>query len=292
MSQLETEFDKLISTIETGHPLREQIMDLREMKATITERLKAAESSLVDSRFKITTFENREEAHCQKIIALEAEVAASRNQAQDSCLSALRLHEAEKQHASMKDQLTTCLSRLEATTKEVEAKYQENLHLQHSLEGTRVDLEKQQTKIEAIILEKAEIERQGADNEERLRTEFSKARNDEDASNAKFFNEIQILRNQLSTTEKNLEAEQHKATQLHTEKSAILESGKKFMGAINDLKGEITTNCETISQLEHKIEEGTQQKADVETRFEEVQTKLRELHASRTQETEVRQSRR
>ncbi|KAL8723279.1 MAG: hypothetical protein Q9225_000401 [Loekoesia sp. 1 TL-2023] len=290
-SQLEAKLEKLISIIETGHPLREQIMDLREMRATVTEQLKATETSLVDSRLKLTTFENRDQSHLQKICALEAEVKVLRNQTQESPLSALRLHEAEKQCLKVKEQLSTCQSQFETTKADIEIKRQEASDLHDLLETTKANLAEQQAKAEVLMSEKAAVERQAVHDEERIRAELSQAcKNEVSRITNKFLNEIQGLRHQLLTTGKKLEMEKSRAEQLQTERAAALDDAGRTESSINELRRQANASRDTISQLKQTIEEAHQQKTNMERELEKAHDEVRDLQNSRTQEEGVIQS--
>ncbi|KAI4170689.1 MAG: hypothetical protein LQ343_004787 [Gyalolechia ehrenbergii] len=286
--QLEAKFEKLISIIETGHPLREQIMDLREMRATVAEQLKATEASLVKSRLRVAASENKEQMHLQKISTLEAVINTLRNQPPESPLSALRLHEAEKQSAQFRDQLSICQSQLEIMKADVDTKCHEASDLHGLLESAKADLAEQKAKTEIIISEKQAIQHQAVQNEEIIRAELSQTcTNEISRSTHKFLNEIQGLRHQLSTMEEKLKTEKGRVEQLQNDRFAALEDVVQKESSVNELWRQLNASRELVSHSERNMEEACQKRINSERELEKTQNEFREVCESRQQDAEV-----
>ncbi|KAL9025500.1 MAG: hypothetical protein Q9196_005684, partial [Gyalolechia fulgens] len=286
--QLEGKFQKLISIIATGHPLQEQIMDLREMRATVTERLKATEALLVEIRLKATAFENKEQGYLQKISILEAKIHTLGDHPPESPLSALRLHEADKQRAQLKDQLSDCQSQLEIMKADVEMKCHEASDLHGLLESAKAELAEQKAKTEMVISEKQAIQHQAVQNEERITADLSQTCRNEIVRNThKFLNDIQGLQNQLQITEGKLETEKIRTEKLQNERTAALEDAVQKESSIDELRRQVNASREMLSRSEQNVEEARQRRTDSERELEKLQNEFREVRESQMQDTMV-----
>lgn len=253
-------------------------MDLREMKATVTERLRATETSLIDSRLRANAGEHREQQQLQKISALEAEVRSLRDHQNESPLQALRLHEEEKQSANLAKQLDVCQAQLKDAKTGLETKHAEATKLRNALEATKAGSVELQAQVEALTLEKAVVESQAIQNEERIRAELSEASKNEISRNAnRFLNEIQSLRNQASAAEKKGEADRSMVEQLQAEKSAALEHARQLEISASRLQEQVKASQATSSHLEADLDKTLDQKAELEIVLHQTQEELRQL---------------
>lgn len=288
-SQLEAQIQELVSAVGTGQASQEQIVSLREMKAAIAERLHSTEASLVDSRLKATDIAKQEQIHLQKISALEAELQVLRDQPRESPMTALRLHDAEKQCLALKEQLTTCESQLNDTKADIETQTREKSELHGFLETTKAELAGQRAKNEALKAEKADIEQQALRSEERLRTELSQACQNEISRQAnKSLNEIQSLRHKVSVTEKENSASKNNMEQLHREKLAALQDAEELESSINGLREQAEESQGTIHRLQEDIQKHHQERAQLENELGEAQHELRTMREKQERGDKVR----
>ncbi|KAL8701512.1 MAG: hypothetical protein Q9201_004870 [Fulgogasparrea decipioides] len=277
-SELDSQFQNFISIAEAGGPMREQLVDLREMKATAVERLRATESCLVDIRLQKNDLEKREELHLQKISVLETDVRSLRNQPLESPLQALRLHESEKECGKLHEQLATYQLQLEAAQIDLTRKCGETSELHELLEATKADLIKVWDQVEALALEKATIEGQAARDQERIRAEFSEASKSEISRNThKFLNQLQTLQHSASLAKKELEAERNTSRQLQNEKSAALENANKLEISLSQSQQQLKASQITVSRLEKEIDETRHESVNKEKEFSRIQHELRDL---------------
>ncbi|KAL9018111.1 MAG: hypothetical protein Q9185_004577 [Variospora sp. 1 TL-2023] len=290
VSQYQAHFQKALSSIETGQVSQEQINNLREIKATIGERLRAAETSVIDSRLKIATFENQEQLHLQKIAALEAEIHTVRNQTHESPLLALRLHDAEKQCATLREQLVKYNNALDASKTDIAAKGKESSELHDLLEATKADLEEQRAKFVRMSEEKANVEAQAVVTANAIRADLSRVcQNEISRMTNHLLNEIKSLQLKVSVTEREIVTGKDKMEQLHADKSAALENVVRLEKTIRDLQEETSTSRGTISQLEQYLEEGRREKLTKDEELREAQDELRCLRAARLADNEAAQ---
>ncbi|KAL8730129.1 MAG: hypothetical protein Q9181_004767 [Wetmoreana brouardii] len=286
-SELESQFHNLRSIVDSGGPMREQLLDIREMKATVAERLRATESCLVDIRLQKIDLEKREGLHLQKISALETEVRSLRNQPLESPLQALRLHESEKECEKLHEQLATYPLQLEAAQTNLTRKCGEASEFHELLETTKADSIKLRCQIEALALEKATIEDQAAQDQERIRAELSEASANEISRNThKFLNQLQTLRHSASLAEKDLEAERNTSRQLQNETSAALENANKLEISLSQSQQQLKAYQATVSRLEKELEEMRHEKFNKEKEFSEIQHELCNLREAETKKVQ------
>lgn len=279
-----------MSSIESGRPLEQQMLDLHKVKATSTERLEATELYLADSRHKLTAAEHQEKAQLQKVAALEAELTTLRNQPQESPLMALRLHDSEKQCKKLKQQLSASEVQLKDTKSDLATKCSEKADLEDSLQATRTEIVGLQTSIDAISLDKVAVEGQAKLNEDRLKEHFSTLLKDQTSMiSDKFVNELHRLRN----VEKELNASKAEISLLEAIKEEAL---AKFDAAKRDSESRQTSHDDVSqmlqkcqrerAQLEQDIKGIRHQDAEKSKQFQKMEAEIRQLReeASKSQQ--------
>ncbi|KAL9008497.1 MAG: hypothetical protein Q9173_006381 [Seirophora scorigena] len=287
VSQYHAHFQEALSSIEAGQVSQQQISDLREIKATIRERLSAAETTLVDSRQKIATFQNQDQLRLQKIAALEAEIYNARNQTHESPLLALRLHDAEKQSAALKEQVVKYKKQLDASEADIAVKSKDSSDLQTRLEVMKAELEEQRTRFERISEEKTAVEAQAVVTANTIRADLSKVcQNEISKKTNHLLNEVKGLQHQISVTEREVVTGKDRIEQLQAEKLAVVENTGHLEETITGLQRAASTSHDTISQLKQRLEEVHHQRIRKDEEFREAQDELRSLRAARSSEIE------
>lgn len=102
--ELEQKLSKLSENSEVKDVLGEQLLDVREAKATIRERLQATEASLTEARHRAMILENREQMHVQRISELRIEVTALHSRGSESPQMNLRIQELECRNQNLQEQ--------------------------------------------------------------------------------------------------------------------------------------------------------------------------------------------
>ena len=157
--------------MEANQPLNEQIIGLREVKATIAERLKATENSLIESRQRALILERDEQAHSQKTSALEAELNTLRKQPQESPLLLLRLHESEKECKVSNDKLLSNQIELSQITDMLRERCEELAEVKAGLREAQSQLIDAQVRATTLSEEKDTIIAKKAQDERQLKIE-------------------------------------------------------------------------------------------------------------------------
>ncbi|KAL8765567.1 MAG: hypothetical protein Q9209_007398 [Squamulea sp. 1 TL-2023] len=251
-SELESRFQRLMSSIEAGRPLEPQMQDLREIKATITERLRATEVELIESRHKLNAAEDQDKAHLQKIAALEAEVNTLRSQPQESLSMALHLHDSQKKCEKVSKELSAYQLQLEDARHRQEVKSAEKADLELLLEAAKAEVAGLQATVDNISLEKAAVEDQAKANEDRLKERFTKTCQDEIARTTnKFLNDVHRLRN----AEKDLKASRAETVLAEASRNEAL---AKLDIAMQNLQKEQSLSSDVTQLLEKSRREHSQ----------------------------------
>ncbi|KAL8851899.1 MAG: hypothetical protein Q9221_003222 [Calogaya cf. arnoldii] len=281
LSEFGTRLQSLMSSIEAGRPLEQQMQDLCEAKATLAERLQATEVYVADSRRNLTAAEAQEKALLQKVAALEAELKTLRGQPQESTLMALRLHDSEKQCEKIDQQLSAYQVQLEDTKSDLASRYAEKADLEDSLQAARAEIAELQTKLDAVLFEKVAVEGESKLNEDRLKEHYSKICDDQVSRNTeKYVNEIHRLRN----VEKDLNASRAEISLLQATKAealANLDTAKRELEMRNtsaDDGLQILQKCQhERAQLEQDLKCVRHQDSEKSKQLLQMETEIRQL---------------
>ena len=192
--------------LHTEQPVKAQIQDLREAKATVNERLRATEADLISSRMRANAAAEREKQQSQKIVALEAELKTIRQNQNDSSLQSQRLYDAEKQCRDLSQRLGDRQFELQAAGADVKTARAESSSLRSFLDASEATITKSQAQLEAVTAEKAKIQTEAQENEKKVRAEASEAHRLESTKAAgKSANEIFQLSWHVDQKKKELE---------------------------------------------------------------------------------------
>ena len=103
--ELQQQLKALETDIKTEQTLTEQVTDLREIKATIRERLQASDESLVEARRKVIDLQNKESQLYQDNESLKAEILQLHNRPSNSPDTIVRLQKVESLNSELRDEL-------------------------------------------------------------------------------------------------------------------------------------------------------------------------------------------
>lgn len=201
-SDVQNRLSNLRDNINVKHALGEQLMDLREVKATIRERLLATEASLVEARQHVTALENKELFHLRRISELEAEHA--RLQSKESEVSQMRLQfqEANARNQMLQEQLTNVGNEASGMSKSLEQKTGEITGLTASLSKLKSQLEEAQTKTATFADQKVEYESQAAEQREKMRKQLNQAASLQlEGVESKYLNQLKQLRQEKAVVD-------------------------------------------------------------------------------------------
>lgn len=151
--------------------LSEQVMDLREVKATLRERLQATETALREARLEVVALqrENREQSH--KIIAHETERAKPQQPADNSHIL-LRLQEVDSSNRDLHRELRKMQTEAASLSTQLQQRTKDAERLDERLMTTQVQLQETRHETEVLRNEKLEYEKQAVQQRDDLRTKL------------------------------------------------------------------------------------------------------------------------
>lgn len=201
-SDVQKQLSNLSDNINVKHALGEQLMDLREVKATIRERLLATEASLVEARQHVTALEQKEQFHLRRISELETGYARLQSKESELPQMSLQFQQAEARNQSLQEQLKNLRNEGSDMSKSLEQKIGEITDLTACLSEKKSRLEEAQTKTATFADQKAEYESQAAEQCEKIRKQLSQAANLQlEGLESKYLNQLRQLRQEKTAAE-------------------------------------------------------------------------------------------
>ena len=153
----------------------EQVMELREMKATVHERLQASEVQVRDVRLDAIRYKNREQENLTKIASLEAQVSQVRSELNVVPETYLRLHDLETCNKELIQESSNSKKEASALSKQLQQKAKDIDSLNGRLSGLQLQLEDTQASNAAIQEVKISCQNEALVQRDKLREELSHA---------------------------------------------------------------------------------------------------------------------
>lgn len=217
--------------------LTEQLMDLREVKATIRERLQSTEAALINARQRTVALETREKFHVQNIAALEA--SKTHIDASDSLQAESQIRELKSRNDTLQMQVAEFRRVNLDTSEQLQQKLAEisELHLSETDLQSNLD----EARKEAIILadERTIYESQAVAQAEQMRKNLSQAASSEQALlESRYMNQLQQLRQEKTVIEDRAEQRQRQLDRLQGEKDIADHLAEQRQQQLNDTEAE------------------------------------------------------
>ena len=236
---LQDQFRALSGTISSEHALSEQVSDLREVRATVRERLQATESSLADARREVVALRHKDQEQSQRVVALTADVAKAQSKPAEAPQTLLRIQELDSRNKGLQDEIA--ILRKEAA--DLSSQYQrssiETSEVTERLATAREELEAAREETVRSREEKSASERQAMLDQEQLRKDLSKAANMQLASmQSEHMNAIQQLKLEQSPVEEKLDNVTKQAKMLRAEKEKAEKETSKLQSVLKDARNE------------------------------------------------------
>lgn len=249
----------LSCNIFSEHALSEQISDLREMRATVRERLQATESSLADARREVMALQLRDQEQSKRIVALETVATRAQSQPADAPQSLLRIQELDSRNRDLRSEIVTSRKEAADLSGQLRQSSTDAKEVTERLVTTQKQLEAAYKETTRWREEKSTSERQAIFGREQLRKELSKAASMQLAS---------------------MESEHMNAIKrLKLEKSPAEEKLKNVTRQVNMLKAEKEKSEKETSQLHALLKVAQSEKDDVIGARKGLQLHLKEVEA-------------
>lgn len=170
---VQKELQALSSSVATKHTLSEEIMDLREMRATVRERLHSTETALRDSRLQVVALQQKEAEHQKRITAQENDWRG-RKPIEDSQTSS-RLQETDSLNKDLRRDLATSNAEVNSMGEQLQQREEELRLLQIQFAETQALLEEARQQKTLVQSEKLDVENKAVIEREEMRSRLSKA---------------------------------------------------------------------------------------------------------------------
>ena len=172
---MQDQVQALGENILTGHTLSEQVMDLREIRAALRERVSATDCALRDARLQIINLQHKDQEQSSKISTLEDSLAHTRAHI-DHSSTLLRFQELDTRNKDLEREMASARAKATSLTKQVETTSDDLEGLQGRIADTQSQLEEARRETEVLRIEKSSCEQQATRQLEQLRKELANVR--------------------------------------------------------------------------------------------------------------------
>lgn len=220
--ELQRQLYELKSNVKAEQTLNEQLMDVREMKATVRERLQATESALVEARQHAITLEHKEQLHIQKISELELEVGRISTKISESPALISQIRELDNQNKDLQEQVATCHIQSNTLSEQLQQKVDDVSKLEACVKDLELHLANAHIESSTFEDKRIAYESQGVERLEQLRKQLSRSATlEQDRLEGNYLNQIKQLRQQKSMIEEKAEQWKRQLSRLQGEKDEI-----------------------------------------------------------------------
>jgi hypothetical protein len=236
-SQVQQQLHELTTIFNTGRTGAQQVMDLREAKATIRERLQATETALAETKQRALALESKEQLDIQRISSLELEVAKLQRMESDSSQMVMRFQELNMHNAELKDQVAASRQEVLEITRHFKEKCEDHSNLDERLKKLVFQLEEARMASNKLKDERLAYEAKAVADTEQLRQQLSQAASFEQAKlESSYKNQLQQLRQLKAAAEKEAEERKRHLEMLQVEKDVIEGVAAERLQVLNELE--------------------------------------------------------
>lgn len=236
-SQVQQQLHDLTTIFNAGRAGAQQVMDLREAKATIRERLQATETALAETRQRALALESKEQFDLQRISSLELEVAKHQRKESDSPQMMIRFQELNIYNSELKDQVAASRQEVVEISRQFKEKYEENSNLDQRVKNLEYQLDKARVESNRLADERLAYEAKVVAETEQLRQQLAQAANFEEARlESNYKNQIQQLRQLKIAAEDEAKESKRHLEMLQVEKDVIEGVASERLQALHELE--------------------------------------------------------
>lgn len=240
-SQLQQQLQDLTTIFNAGRTGAQQVLDLREAKATIRERLQATETALAESRQRALALESKEQLHIQRISSLELEAAKAQTKELDSPQLMIRFQELNIRNAELKDEVAMSRQEVIEVRGHLEEKCKDKSDLEERLKGLGSQLDEARLESNKFLDYKLAYEAKAVAEMEKLRRELCEAASFAEAKlKSNYENQLQQLRQLKKVAEDEAEERKRHLEMLQVEKDVVESVASERLQALNELESRQT----------------------------------------------------
>lgn len=237
--QVHQQLHDLTALFNAGHAGAQQLMDLREAKATIRERLQATETDLAETRQRALALENKEKSDIQRILSLQLEVGKLQRRESDSSQTVIRFQELNIHNSELKDQVAATRQEVIDISRQLKEKCEESSGLYQRVESLECYLSEARAESSKLVDERLAHEKNFIAETEKLRQQLSQAANFEEARlEGDFKNQIQQLRQLKTAAEDEAKESKRHLEMLQVEKDVIEGVACERLQALSELEAQ------------------------------------------------------
>ena len=287
----------LSGNILSEHALSEQISDLREVKATVRERLQATESSLADARREVVALQLKDQEQSRKIVALEIVAARAQSPPEESSQALLRIQELDSRNRDLQSDTATAKKEAANLSSQLQKSSASATELTERLTTTQRQLEATHEEMTRMREERSTSEREVMEEREQLRKELSKAVNMQLASmQSEHMNVIQQLKSEISPVEEKLKSVTRQVNTLKAEKEKSERETAQLQALLKGAQSETEAVIGTrkalqlhLKEMEARMHEKNNEYRDVQANLNKAndQVKAKDLEIMALQATHV-----
>ena len=273
----------LSGDIFTEQALSEQISELREVKATIRERLQITESSLADARRGVETLRLRDQEQSQRIMALENVAARAKSPTAEASQALLRIQELDSRNRDLQTEIVTLSKEAAETSGQLQRHSVTAREMTEELATTQRQLETSREEVTRLREEISASEKKVIVEREQLRKELSKAANSQLAGmQSEHMNAIQQLKMEKSSAEDKLKSVTRDVNMLKAGKEnsnkEISRLQALLKGAQNETEAVFSTEKALqlhIKEMETRMHEKNNEYSDIQARLNKVSSQVK-----------------
>ena len=211
--------DALSAGIKTEQVISEQVIDLREMRASIRERLQSSDNALAEARRSLINVQGREQLHLETISALKTDLMVLRSTPAQDTAALLRIRDLESTNTTLEASIIRLQSDSAQQDEDMKRRDDEVTVAKQQLESIKVEFEEAKTAITKLEEEKAHYESLTKLERENLSAQYLRATNVEKAILKKeHSNELTQLRRLKDTAEAKAMQSEDRLERLKAEK--------------------------------------------------------------------------
>ena len=173
-SLMEEQLRDLRSNLTFDTTFSEQVMDLREVKATLRERLQGTDSALRDARIESIALKQKVEDQQRKLITLETDLAKTR-QPTETPVTLLRLQDLDSHNKALQQKITSLQTEAASLSTQLQQRVEDAQGLNDSFVNAQAQIQEARRETEVVRKEKLESERHALQQNEETKRELLKA---------------------------------------------------------------------------------------------------------------------
>ena len=263
----------LSGNISSKHVLLDQISDLREVRATVRERLQATESSLADARNEVIALRLDKQEQLRRIVTLETIAARAQSQPAEGPQTLLRIQELESRNRELESEVVTVRKEAEVLSSQLDQNVTDAREVTEHLNAVQGQVEAANRETTRLQEEKSTSERQAIFEQEQLRKDFSTATNTRlEQMKTEHMNVIQQLKSEVSPAEGKLKIANKQLSLLKVEKEKSEKETQNFRALLKEVQNKKEAAIGNVKALQLHLKE-------MEFRMQETNTEHRDMQA-------------